>query len=176
MLGCILGAVVILGIIIIAYSVCNNKYQLGVIKFEKAEEDISMYLEKKYELINRTKPIVSKELKKDDILVDLDDTFAEKNNFEKHNLLKRMYNELFKIIDDNDKLLKSESLVSILEELNSNEEDIIGAIKFYNDTVVEFNKLIVSFPSNIIAIIKKYKKKDFYSNEKREIFEILSNK
>jgi hypothetical protein len=59
---------------------------------------------------------------------------------------------LFKVLDENEKLLKSETLLSILEELNDNEEDIIGAIKFYNDTVVDFNELVVSFPANIIAL------------------------
>ena len=71
-------------------------------------------------------------------------------------------------------MFKSESLVSILEDLNDNEEDIVGAIKFYNDTVVEFNQLIMSFPSSIIAFFRRFKKKEFYNNEKREIYEILN--
>ena len=82
----------------------------------------------------------------------------------------------FKIIDEHDKLLKSDNLVSILEELNVNEENIVGSIKFYNDTVVDFNQLILSFPSSIIAFIKRYKKKEFYSNEKREIIDLLNAK
>ena len=72
--------------------------------------------------------------------------------------------------------MKSESLVSIIHNLNENEENIVGAIKFYNDTVVEYNKLIVSFPSSIVGFFKRYKKKEFYNNEKREIFEILNEK
>ena len=91
-------------------------------------------------------------------------------------LLKKCYNELFKILDENEKLLKSKTLVKILEDLNDNEENIVGAIKFYNDTVVDFNQLVVSFPSRVVALFKKYKKLDFYNNEKREIFEILNNK
>ena len=79
-------------------------------------------------------------------------------------------------MDEHEKLYKSEALLKILDELNDNEEDIIGAIKFYNDTVVDFNKLVVVFPSNLIAIFKRYKKLDFYNNEKREIFEILNEK
>jgi hypothetical protein len=91
-------------------------------------------------------------------------------------LLKKYYNELFKILDENEKLLKSKTLVKILEDLNENEENIVGAIKYYNDTVVEFNKLVVSFPSKVLAFFKKYKKLDFYNNEKREIFEILNGR
>ena len=98
------------------------------------------------------------------------------NHFDKHDLLKKLYNELFKIIDDHEKLLKSDTITSVLEELNTNEENIVGAIKFYNDTVVEFNQLCLSFPSSVISFIKRYKKKDFYRNEKREIYEVLNTK
>ena len=60
-------------------------------------------------------------------------------------------------------------------ELVDNEEDLVASIKFYNDTVVDFNKLIVSFPSNIIRLIFRYKRKEFYNHEKREIYEILKD-
>ena len=90
--------------------------------------------------------------------------------------MKGIYNELFKTLDEHEKLLKSDTLVKILEDLNDNEEDIVGAIKYYNDSVVEFNQLVVSFPSRIIALFKRYKKLEFYNNEKREIFEILNQK
>ena len=43
-----------------------------------------------------------------------------------------------------EKLLKSEKIVNIINEFNDNEEDLVASIKFYNDTVVDFNKLIKS--------------------------------
>ena len=176
MLQIILIIIIVISLLSIGIVIINNKFQLSIIKIDKAEEDIDIYLEKKKSLLERTRPIIKKALKKDEYLLDLDNNFDELNNFDEHNLLKKIYNELFKIIDENEKLLKSNSLVKLLEELNDNEEDIVGAIKFYNDTVVEFNQLIVSFPSSIVAFFKRYKKKDFYNNEKREIFEILNEK
>ena len=163
MLQIILIIIIVVSLISMLLVIFNNKFQLTIIKIDKAEEDIDMYLEKKRKLLDRSKPIIKKALKREDFMLDLD-------------LLKNIYNELFKIIDENEKLLKSESLVKILEELNDNEENIVGAIKFYNDTVVEFNQLVVTFPSLLIAFFKRYKKKDFYNNEKREIFEILNKK
>ena len=135
-----------------------------------------MCLDKKKELLDRTRPIIQKELKIEEFITELDNDFTNMNNFEKHNTLKMAYNELFKTVDENEKLMKSDSLLSVLNSLNENEEDVIGAIKFYNDTVVEFNKLVVSFPSCVIAFFKRYKKKEFYNNEKREMFEILNEK
>lgn len=174
MLETILGVIVGLSILLCLYHILNNKFQLSIIKIEKAEEDIDIYLQKKLELLNRTRPIIKKELKLDEYMSELDISFEEINNKDMHNTLKNAYNGLFKTLDEHEKLLKSDTLISILEALNSNEEDIIGAIKFYNDTVVGYNQLIVSFPSKIIAVLKRYKKRDFYNNEKREIFEILN--
>ena len=176
MLEIILGVIVVICLLLIVIAVYNNKFQLVIIKIDKAEEDISIYLDKKKELLDRTKPIIKKELKLDSFLDELDNFFEDINNFDEHDILKKAYNELFKTLDENEKLFKSETLVSILEELNDNEEDIVGAIKFYNDTVVEFNQRRTAFPSNIIGFFRRYKKKEFYNNEKREIFEILNEK
>lgn len=173
MLEIILGIVIIISILLFIFAIVNNKFQLAIIKIDKAQEDISLYLQKKEELLNRAKPIIAKEIKKEEILMDLENIPTDSSNFEIHFLLKRCYNEFFKILDENEKLLKSKPLLGILDELNTNEENILGSIKFYNDTVVEYNHLAVSFPSSILAFIRRYKKKDFYSNEKIENFDIL---
>ncbi len=170
------GAVVIVSFILLICTIINNRFQFAIIKIDKAEEDIDIYLEKKKEFLERTKQIVLKELKTDVFMPELEQDFSLISNFEENDILKKCYNDLFKTIDDNDKLLKSETLGSILASLNENEENIVGAIKFYNDTVVSYNNLIVSFPSNIVGFFKRYKKKEFYNNEKREVFDILGEK
>ena len=176
MLEIILTIIVVISLLLFIFVIINNRFALSIIKIEKAEEDIELYLQKKQDLLSRTRPILKKELKTKKVLLELDNISENANNFELHNILKSTYNELFKILDENEKLLKSDNLVKILDSLNSNEENIVGAIKFYNDTVVEFNQLIATFPSSVVAFFKRYKKKDFYNNEKREIFEILNEK
>ena len=173
MLEIIFGTIIIVAILLFIFVILNNRFQLAIIKIDKAQEDITLYLQKKEELLNRAKKIISKELKKKDLLNDLDHIPVDSSNFEVHFLLKRTYNEFFKILDENEKLLKSSPLLAVLEELGANEENIMGSIKFYNDTVVEYNHLVISFPSSIVAFIRRYKKKEFYSNEKIENFEIL---
>jgi len=172
----IIGIIVVISILLIIFVALNNKFQLAIIKIDKAEEDISLYLQKKEELLDRTKPIIMKELKTDDVMNDLDFIPVDASNFEVHMILKRSYNEFFKTLDENEKLLKSKPLGKIIEELDANEENIVGSIKFYNDTVVDYNQLVVSFPAVIVAFFRKYKKKEFYNNEKREDFEILNEK
>ena len=170
----IIGIIVGISLLLLIETIINNRFQLALIKIEKAEEDIDIYLEKKRDLLERTRSIIKKELKVDEFLPELNQNFQDMNNVDENDVLKMCYNQLFNIIDENDKLLKSDSLMNILHTLNENEENVIGAIRFYNDTVVEYNKLVVSFPSSIIGLFKRYKKKNFYNNEKREIFEILN--
>lgn len=176
MIEVILGAIVLISFIMLISTIINNRFVLAVIKIDKAEEDIDMYLLKKKDLLDRTRPIIEKELKIKDFLSEIDQNFDEINNFTENDILKKSYNDLLKIIDENEKLLKSEALQNILEDLKENEENIVGAIRFYNDVVVEFNGLIISFPSNMVALFKRYKRKDFYNNEKKEMFEILNEK
>lgn len=176
MLEIIIGVIVVISIITFIFVMYNNKFELANIKIEKAEQDISLYLKNKLDLLQRTRPIVKKALRTKEFMEDLDKIPVDLSNLETHITLKKIYNELFKALDEHEKLYKSEPLLKILEEINDNEEDIIGAIKFYNDTVVDYNKLVVSFPSSILALFKRYKKLDFYNNEKREIFEILNEK
>ena len=177
MIGIIIGVVVgFILLLIILLSFSGNKYKYAIIKIDRAEEDIDIYLQKKKDYLDRTRPIIKKELKLNDFLGEIDSNIEEMSNHQKNDFLRSLYNELFKTIDENEKLLKSDTLMSIIDDLNDNEEQIIGCIKYYNDTVVDFNRLVISFPTNIIALFRGYKKKEFYNNEKREMFEILNEK
>lgn len=176
MIEIILGTIVILALLILIVVIYHNRFKISIIKMEEAENNIDLFLQKKIDLLKRAQPVVKKELKLDDFLEELfSDTVNDLNFFELNDLLKRTFNQFFQILDDNEKLFKSEALLHIIEDLNNNEIDLVAAIKFYNDTVVTFNQLIVSFPSNIIRLFFGYKKRVFYNHEKREIYEILKD-
>ena len=168
MIEVVLACVVVFALIGIAIILFHNKFQISIVKMEEAENNIDLF--------KRAKQVIAKELKLEEFLEPLDsETITDLNHFELNDLLKKCYNELFQTLDDNEKLFKSESLVHIIDDLNTNEIDLVAAIKFYNDTVVTFNQLIVSFPSNIIRLFFGYRKKEFYNHEKREIYEILKD-
>lgn len=177
MLYAILGAVVIICLILIIICINYNKFRFAIIKIDESENNIGVLLRKKIELLDRTRPIIKKELKIDEFLEEIEFLKESQiNHFEMNNSLNIYHSQLVKTLDENEKLFKSETLVSIVEEINSNEEAITGCIKYYNDNVVVFNKLVVSFPSNVVAFLWRYKRKEFYNNEKREIYEILNEK
>ena len=177
MLKIILGILILVAIIIIIGIIYFNRFQFTIIKIDEAENNIDMLLQKKLDLMKKCQPIVKKNLKDVEFMDDIENIIANKmDHFSLHDYLKRNYNELFKILDDNEKLYKKKNLISVIEDINENELELVAAIKFYNDNVVIYNQLIMTFPSNILKIFLGYKKKDFYNNEKREIFEILKNK
>src|SRR5699024_8011430 len=136
MLELVLGCIVIVALIILIFVIYHNKFQISIIKIEEAENNIDLFLLKKLDLLKRTIPIVKKELKLDSFLDQLEGSYLDDlNHFELNDTLKLAFNELFKTLDDNEKLFKSESLVRIVEELNANEINLVAAVKFYNDTV-----------------------------------------
>lgn len=177
MLEIILGVIVVISLLLIFIIIMHNKFQFAIIEMEEAENNIDGLLHKKLDLLVRSIPIVKKELKIEEFLEDLEEKKdMDVSLFELNSTLKKNHDDFIKILDENEKLFKSESLSAIIDEVNSNEVDLVAAIKFYNDGVVVFNKLVSSFPSNILALFKRYRKKDFYSNEKKEIFDILNDK
>lgn len=177
MLYIILGAVIIISIILMIITINYNKFRFAIIKIDEAENNIGVLLKKKIDLLDRTRPIIKKELKLEEFLEEVEFLKESQiNHFEMNTSLKECHINLIKILDDNEKLFKSETLVSIIEEIDSNEEAIVGCTKFYNDNVIVFNKLVSSFPSNVVALLWNFKRKDFYNNEKREIYEILNEK
>lgn len=177
MLYTILAIVIVISLILLIITFFYNKFSFAIIKIEEAENNIDVLFEKKIDLLERARQIVKKELKLKEFMDDIE--FLSEttiNHFEMNNSLKTLHNEFNKILDEHEKLYKSEALVAIIEELNANDEAILGSTKFYNDNVVVFNQLVGSFPSNIVALLWKYKKKDFYNNEKKEMYEILNEK
>lgn len=174
MIEIILGGMVILGIILLFVVIIHNKFQLAIIKIEEAENNIDMLLHKKLDLLGRTSPIIKKELKLDNFLDDLVEKSSDNVNlFELNSLLQDSYNTFLRTLDDNEKLFKSDALATIIDDIGENEIDLVAAIKYYNDGVVGFNKLVSSFPSCCFAFLRGYKKKDFYKDEEKEISDIL---
>ena len=63
-------------------------------------------------------------------------------------------------------LLKAnQNFLSLQEELTSTENKIAFARQSYNDQVLFFNNKIQMFPSNIIAGMFKFEKRDFFEIE-----------
>lgn len=172
---------IIIGVILILVSTLfiiikntKSKFLFLDIKLKEGENNISLFLQKKKDIMDRiVKVVIQNEKYKDSFDEFNGDVNNQSDNFKLHSVLNDYYNKLSKIIFEDDTIVQDEKLVNLLNELKDNEENLIGAIKFFNDTVVDYNKLIVVFPHKIIAKVLGYTEEQFYKNEKEEMFQIL---
>ncbi len=174
MVKVVIGISVVLIFFIIILIVFNNKFKFAIIKINEAENNLDILLIKKLDLLERTVPIIKKELKLEDFLGELSNIDKTNlNHFQLNEILKSEHSELYRTLEEHEKLFKSEALNRILTELSDNEEAILGSVRYYNDNVVIFNHLVSAFPSKLVAFFHHYKKKNFYNDEDKEMYEIL---
>lgn len=171
----LIGVVVIL-VVIICLLVINskNKFDFLSIKLEEANSNISLYLLKKQTTLNNIIKILQDLGEGEEEFSDFKEMVQnEKDSFRLHSILSRYYSKLTKLLFDNEALSKNEDIINHLIRLKNNEEDLIGSIKFYNDTIVDYNGLINTFPHKVYARMHGLDNKSFYNNEKEELFDIL---
>lgn len=165
--------IVLIALVLFIYIVHYNKFQVAIIKISEAEENINMLLNKKLELLIRINKFIE-EKKAESKLVGIEKIEHKNlNNFELNTELDKFNKKIIEITDYSKEIVFEDNELSVIEELSQINIECLAAEKYYNDNVVLYNKLVKCFPSNIVGKICKYKIKDFYSNEKEEIFEIL---
>ena len=77
--------------------------------------------------------------------------------------------KLFALAESYPDLKANENFINLQNELSEIEQKIVYARQFYNDSVLKLNNKIEMFPSNIIAGMFNFSKKEFFeaSNEER---------
>ena len=170
-IGIIIG---IVGIILIILITIYNKFQWFIIRLNKGETILNTILEKKYNILLRYIEFLKTNIKlKNDEFEEfkLLNTKIPINKLNKK--INEMNNEINKVMDNNENLLKDEAIININKELLDANISINGSKKFYNDNVILYNQLVNSFPSKIIAILFRYKEKEFMDEEIKEELKIL---
>ena len=174
--------IVVIGIIIaivgiIAIIIINqyNKFQWSITLIEKGEVNIQNALEKKYHILLRYLDF----LKTNNVNIE-DSEYEEykllniKQPIEKLNRkITNMNNLVNKYMDNNEKLLKNETIININKELQDVNININGGKKYYNDNLTIYNHLCNAFPSNILAKMKHYNEKEYLDTEIKEELKIL---
>ncbi len=171
----VISGIVLLGVIVLFFSKHYNKFQFLIIKMDEANNNIDILLEKKEKILERFTPFLEK--------VDKDDAKNYKNSMkhkifkadraELNNHLNKISHQLRKLVDENKKLSKLDDLDDLNLQLFNTDEELEAALKFYNVSVTDYNKLVKCFPSLILALIFKYKVRCFYTITEFKEFEIL---
>lgn len=172
----VIGIVIaIIGIILIILINQYNKFQWTNILVNKGETNLENAFAKKHNILVRYLDILKdNKIKIPDEDYDKYQLINMKQDIIKLNAeTEEITNYINRIMDNNEKLLKNESIININKELNEINITINGGKKYYNDNLVYYNHLCNAFPSNIIAKIKKYEDKDFLDSETKEELKIL---
>lgn len=163
----VIAAVVVLVIIIAAMynSLVRNK-----IRVEEAWSDITVQLKRRYDLIpnlvNAVKGYASHEKEVFEKVTEaranalnaqgVQETAKAENQFE------QALKSLFAVSENYPQLRATENFQQLQAELTDTEDKIMAARRFYNGAARDLNIKIDTFPSNIIAGIGKFQKRDFF--------------
>lgn len=78
------------------------------------------------------------------------------------NMLTGALKSLFAVVENYPDLKSNNNATQLQEELTSTENKIAFARQYYNDSVMNMNNKVETFPSNIIADAFKFSKEEYY--------------
>ncbi len=81
---------------------------------------------------------------------------------EAENMLTGTLRSLFAVAENYPDLKANQNFMMLQEELSGTESKIAFARQFYNDTVMNFNAGIQTFPNSVIAGMFAFKKRDYF--------------
>lgn len=145
-----------------------NKFNELSIRINEAEANIDNILRNKYDAIQRAVSIIKGNTKIDEeIFEEIVKLRSRKiSNFDLDRKLVTATNELFKLKEIHKELFDtSDELKKIIKLIKSDDERIITLKEYFNNNVTKYNKLIISFPTNIVALLNKYKTKLFFDRK-----------
>lgn len=157
---------IILCIILFISIIIKDKLTFINIKLKTIEEKINSTLINKKSLLLDSETIIKDTLKTSK---DIYENIEELNNsnidiIELDTKLLLYINEFNLINEKYKKLQKNNDFQQIASNLNESDEQLLAYKKYYNDTVTSYNKLISTFPINMINLIKRRKKKKLFDN------------
>ncbi len=157
----------IIGCLVILWGTsCYNKFQELIIRSNAAEENIDTTLRKRYDLLNKSIGIIKENTKETDVLENIANLRSKKlSNFELDRKLYECINEFNVIKERHSNLKENEEFMKIDLEIRESEVEMSALRKYYNDIITDYNKYAHSFPSVLVALIFRYKKKTYYDGK-----------
>ncbi len=144
-----------------------NKFQNYIIRINEAETNIDSTLRTRFDLLNKSIDIIKANTNtKEEVLNIIVKLRSRKlSNFELDRQLYEAINEFQKYKEEYPELKNSEVFTKIDISLNESEAEMVAFRKYYNDIITEYNKMVKSFPSNIIALFFKFKPKLYFDGK-----------
>ena len=143
-----------------------NKFQSFIIRINESEASIDTTLRKRFDLLNKSIGIIEENTKEKNVLEIIGKIRSKKlSNFDLDRQLYDAINEYTRYKEKYNDLKNNTDFLKIDIELNETESEIVALRKYYNDIITDYNKLAKSFPSNLVRIMCKYKKKPYFDGK-----------
>ncbi len=167
----ILLVLVIICLLLMLYISTYNHYQNYIIRINEAEANIDTILRKRFDLLNKSVSIIKANCNYDgEVLGKIVKLRSRKlSNFDLDKQIREEIKQFNYFKENYEELQKSDSFMKIANELDDSEIEINAIAKYYNDTITDYNKLVNSFPTNIIGRICKYKEKTYFESKNDSI-------
>jgi LemA protein len=157
-------------LLLIWYINIYNNYQNYIIRINEAESFIDTTLRKRFDLLNKSIEIIKAVTNtKKEVLNQIKDLKSVKlSNFELDRKLYEAINEFNSYKENSEDLKNNEEFLKVDLGLLESESEIVAARKYYNDIITDYNKLVRTFPSNVVAKISGYKIKTYFDGKNME--------
>lgn len=163
----IIGVVVIL---LLWFIMSYNKLARGKNKVEEAFSTMDVYMKKRFDLIPNLVETVKGYAKHESET--LEKVIAARNAAgNARNMEERMQNEaalngamrnVFALAENYPELKANQNFMDLQGQLKKVEEDIANSRKFYNAVVRDFNNLVMTIPTNLIASLFHFEKQAMF--------------
>lgn len=163
----LLSIIIFVCIIIAFYTYLYNKFQDVIIRINEVEATIDTNLRNKYDLLNKSISIIKGNVEiKNDIFDEIVKLRSRKiSNFDLDRKLILAFNEFNSLKDKHKELNKSDELNKIEKDINEIDNKLVIFRDYYNDNITNYNRMVKSFPTKIIALINKYEEKLFFDRK-----------
>ena len=157
-------SLIILGIIflyaIISYNTLTRKRN----NVDNAFGSIDVMLKKRFDLIPNLVATVQQYAKHEE------ETFTKITNLrtKSYDSLTAEENNFFMVAENYPALRSSENFMQLQKTLNETEEQLSASRRTYNAAVTDYNNSVMTFPSNIIANLFSFTKKEVFAIPEEE--------
>ncbi len=147
-----------------------NRYQDYIVRINESEANIDSILRKRFDLLNKSINIIKSNTKtKDEVLGIIGKLRSQKlTNFELDRKLYDAINEFEGYKENYDSLKKCDKYLKIEVSLHESEAEIEAFRKYYNDIITDYNKMVRSIPTNLVAKLFGYKIRTYYDGKNQE--------
>lgn len=159
---------IILSLLLILSIILYNKIQNVILNINEAEKEIDETLRNKFDIITNTIELIKNEKNIDDLLCIKDEKDKNLSSFEFSRLLKEYEIRIVNLKDKIRKLTKNEVFIENINNFKKINIKIDSQIRYFDDNILIYNNLVKKFPTNIISIVFKHKKKQFFDNKNLE--------